>query len=44
MNERNWTVRIWDSYSTTEFQRHGTYEHVRNSLVGLPPSYIWSIE
>jgi len=44
MSERNWTVRVWDCYSTNEFQRYGTYEQVRNSLAGLPPTYIWSIE
>lgn len=41
---KNWTVRVFDGCSTIEFQRTGTYEQVRNSLAGLPPAYIWSIE
>lgn len=41
---RQWTVKVYDGYSTQEFQRYGTYEQVRNSLAVFPPAYIWSIE
>jgi hypothetical protein len=41
---KQWLVKVWDGYSTNSFHRYGTYEQVRNSLVGLPPGYIWSIE
>ena len=41
---KNWTVKVYDGFSTQEFQRYGTYEQVRNSFAGFPPSYIWSIE
>ena len=41
---RQWTIKLWDGHSCQEFQRHGTYDQVRNSLAGLPPAYIWSIE
>lgn len=41
---RNWTVKVWDGFTNVSFQRYGTYEYVRNSLAGYPPSYIWSIE
>lgn len=37
-------VKIWDGLSTNEAPRYGTYEQVRNSLAGLPPGFIWSIE
>jgi len=40
----NWTVKIWDGFSSREEQREGTYEQVRNTLAGLPESHIWSIE
>jgi hypothetical protein len=39
-----WTIKIWDGYTTNTIQRQGTYDQVRNTLVGLPPAYIWSIE
>lgn len=41
---RQWTVKVWDGNSTSEFLRRGTYEEVYNSLAGYPPSYIWSIQ
>lgn len=41
---KQWTVKVYDGFSTQEFQRYGTYEQVRNSLAGFPPAYIWSIE
>lgn len=41
---RQWTVKLWDGNSRQEFQRSGTYDQVANSLAGLPPAYIWSIE
>jgi len=44
MNERQWTVKVWDGYSTQVFQRYGTYEQVSNSMAGYPPAYIWSIQ
>jgi hypothetical protein len=44
MDARQWKIRIFDTFSTIEFTRFGTYEQVRNKLSGLPPSYIWSIE
>ena len=44
MNERNWKIRIFDAFSTIEYTRFGTYAQVSNTLAGLPPSYIWSIE
>jgi hypothetical protein len=44
MNERQWTVKVYDGCSTQEFQRYGTYEQVRTSLAGYPPAYIWSIQ
>ena len=44
MRQRQWTVRIWDGHSNSEYQRQGTYQQVANSLAGLPPAYIWSIE
>jgi len=41
---KQWTVKIFNGFSTSEFQRYGTYEYVRNSLIMLPPSHIWSIQ
>lgn len=41
---RQWTVKVWDGFSTQEFQRYGTYEQVRMSMAGYPPAYIWSIQ
>jgi hypothetical protein len=43
-NQTVWRVRVWDGYSTWVHCRKGTYEQVRNSLAGLPPGYIWSID
>jgi hypothetical protein len=43
MDERMWTIKIWDGWSNQEFERYGTYEQIRGIMVGYPPSYIWSI-
>lgn len=43
MDERVWTIKIWDGVRNQEFKRCGTYEQVRDIMVGYPPAYIWSI-
>jgi hypothetical protein len=39
-----WTVKLWDGFSSRDFERTGSYEQVYNSLAGSPASHIWSIE
>lgn len=39
-----WTIHLWDGFSSSELQREGTYNQVRNSCAGYPPAYIWSIK
>lgn len=41
---QHWLVRVWDGNSTHTYSRYGTYDQVYNSLSGLPPAYIWSIQ
>lgn len=43
-SEQRWLIKIWDGNSNLEIERKGSYEQVRNSLVGLPHSHIVSIE
>lgn len=41
--EQQWTVTVWDGYSTRSYNINGTYGQVSNICHSYPPGYIWSI-